>query len=354
MALEWRVPAVSADWLWASLRSRRREPFDPYLIHAASQAGSNETSLQKTPAGSKQIQENAKGPLPTTAKHDIKKPKQRTDNRGEQDISRNHRTNSIRQSDKSRSALSRQSFSEDSVMMNNAVDEGSQSAPFTDTKLNHSAAGRPISEGLPEPLQERSPNSPPKPEPTDARPANKLPPEPKKPQPESMAPEINSLLAHYQQQNPAIIAPSRQKRRIFGRAESNLSNRSTASVRISRASSVDTMNTDGIGTPLEPVHPTLKRTESKHALTASLLADHDEQAEEDELARQKMQMTQVGYEDLEGEASRERLMRKMGGVVDVGRSKATTPKAKSQGTVKDIVGVGVQSVSKRTRQAGAR
>ena len=354
MALEWKVPAVSADWLWDSLRSGRREPFDPYLIHTASQAGSNETSLQGASAGSKQIQENTEGPLPTTAKHDTRKKKQRTGNRGEQEVSRNHRTDLIRQSNKSRNALSRQSFSDDSAMTINAADEGPQGASRTDTKQNGSVAGRPISDGLPEPLQERSPNSPPKPQITDARPANKLPPELNKPQPESMAPEINSLLAHYQQQNPTVIAPNRQKRRIFGRAESNLSNRSTGSVRISRASSVDTMNTDGVGTPLEPVHPTLKRTESKHALTASLLADHDEQAEEDELARQKMQMTQVGYEDLEGEASRERLMRKMGGGVDVARFKVATPKAKSQGTVKDIVGVGVQSVSKRTRQAGAK
>ncbi|RAL14570.1 BRCT domain protein [Aspergillus homomorphus CBS 101889] len=29
---EWGVPAVSADWLWASIRSEKKQPFEPYLI----------------------------------------------------------------------------------------------------------------------------------------------------------------------------------------------------------------------------------------------------------------------------------------------------------------------------------
>lgn len=31
---EWGVPAVSADWLWISVQTGQKKPFEPYLIHA--------------------------------------------------------------------------------------------------------------------------------------------------------------------------------------------------------------------------------------------------------------------------------------------------------------------------------
>lgn len=208
------------------------------------------------------------------------------------------------------------------------------------------------------PLRELSPNSPPKPPFSRTKPQTSA----SLAQPDNdLSTAISSLLAHHKRE-PKEVPPSvpadlnrlgRRKKQLFGRAPSNLSTCSNGSINLSRASSVDTMNTDGLGTPLETVNSATMKADIKDPLTASLLASYDEHDVNDN-SGENLQMTQLGYEDPEASAWRERLMNKMNGGGKETKGKGTTPKAKAIGTVQDAAGVGLQSVSRRTRHAGGR
>ena len=172
--------------------------------------------------------------------------------------------------------------------------------------------------------------------------------------------EIKSLLAQQKREignipNPAMSEHQRpgRRKRFLGRATSNISIPSNGSIGLSRASSVDTMNTDGVGTPLEPVQPA-KSQGPKDPIVA-LLGIHDEPEEKDEAARQNLQMTQLGYEDPEVEAWREKIIKKIGGGKDPGNDKAEgVTRVKSTRTVKDVAGFGAQGTGRRTRNGGMR
>ena len=221
------------------------------------------------------------------------------------------------------------------------------------------------------PLTGISPNHTPKPSVSPDK--LSLPADLPQPQQNSLSTAITSLLAHHQRNSDnssfssataITTAPLDQshpprrsrKRQLLGRAPSNLSARSLGS----RASSVDTMNTDGVGTPLEPA--------SFHAEGAGKFVDASakvdpmtfyaqHQDEEEHASKQQVQLTQLSYEDPEVGAWRERVVRKMKG----GKQKEKTPRkgdggprARTIGTVRDIVGSGTGSVARRTRHAGAR
>lgn len=175
-----------------------------------------------------------------------------------------------------------------------------------------------------------------------------------KPHDDTLATAITSLLAHHQYEacNPATLQTDstklrRGKRRLLGRAPSNVSITSARSLTMSRASSVDTMNTDGIGTPLESLHPHI-------GIAASLLANYDEMEAEQEHTNKPPPMTQLSYEDPAATAWKARLAMKMDGGDETAGPKVTTPRVKRAETIRDITGPGVQSISRRTRQAGAR
>jgi len=225
------------------------------------------------------------------------------------------------------------------------------------------------------PLQEVSPNSPTKPSSTlsQLKPTPSLQSNPPEPETDGkyqdcLATSIAALLSHTRQLNnsttshldkhtrphhvPAPPPPGRRRRALFGRAPSNVSARSN-SISISRASSVDTLNTDGLGTPIEPT------------ATASFVLDsvgikslHDEEREDEESTPRG---TQLGYHDPEVGEWRERMVRKMAGkddVKDIGAVKGRGMAA-DIGTVKDVDRGGGDSGNGRgsvraTRQRGLR
>lgn len=143
------------------------------------------------------------------------------------------------------------------------------------------------------------------------------------------------------------------------------------SLNLSRASSVDTMNTDGLGTPLELTNPTLpsngiglrknSTSSARDQLTAALLAGTQDQEALNAEEQAKLQMTQVGYEDPEAGMWRARLMRKAGRaegengdeddedeLAEV-KGKEMMGKASGTGTVLKDEG---WAVSRRTRRSG--
>lgn len=211
------------------------------------------------------------------------------------------------------------------------------------------------------PLTEISPNPTPKPSLSPDKSLEPIKPPPQ-PQQNSLSTAITSLLAHHPRSLTNSTAPfdhaqpprRSRKRQLLGRAPSNLSARSLGS----RASSVDTMNTDGVGTPLEL--GSYHADSSNKAVNDSVKVDAmifyaQHQDEEKDAAEQQLQLTQLGYEDPEVGAWRERVVRKMkGGPKEKTPRKTEGMMGRTIGTVKDIVGSGTGSVARRTRHAGAR
>lgn len=212
----------------------------------------------------------------------------------------------------------------------------------------------------PIPLKEISHNSTPRPSPSPPKSAPTVPLPLRKPSDqESLGTTIHSLLTHHQQRTasttitPASFEshrPGRRKRHLLGRAPSNLSNRS---ISLSCASSIDTLNTDGLGTPLEPCisNPPPATNNDSNPPPSTTNYDHLLQIydSDDEARREinKPPMTQLGYEDPEVAAWRERVVMKMGGKEKLREEEGAGRRVRVTGTVKDE-GVG----GRRTRRGG--
>lgn len=109
------------------------------------------------------------------------------------------------------------------------------------------------------------------------------------------------------------------------------------------------MNTDGLGTPLET-----STTHTRAAADESFAVLHGFGEKEGfrESIEQPLQMTQLGYEDPDVRAWRERAIKKLGGAgpiePDAGK------RVKGIGVVTDVGGRGARGVGRRTRQALGR
>lgn len=170
---------------------------------------------------------------------------------------------------------------------------------------------------------------------------------------------LHSLLAKTRKQASQTATDScngkkPRKRRILGRARSDLSTRSN----VSRAGSIDSMNTDGMGTPLEagsrpsPVKPKAKpvlHEDDAGPVSAELLLSNDELRcnRHDDENTQAPAMTQIGYDDSEAVMWRAKLAKKMSaskeGIPDTARDDEESCARKP--VLRDSGG----TVSKRTR-----
>ncbi|MCJ1281507.1 hypothetical protein MMC26_000827 [Xylographa opegraphella] len=367
-ALEWGIPAVKAEWLWDCLRTGGRKPFDTYLIQP-------ETKVQRSTNAPKQPHSSDSGTRAAQRSDFCADAAKIINNRSN---SVNSRHNSQRNDLETKQAhiqfpvdiTQGESVEPDvkgvdclgvSLQLLNAVD--AKITNPSDEILNPAGLAAAVFQGSDyrgTPLQEISTNSPPKSHHNSEqliKPSSSLEHEA---QNHSLTTAISSLLAQHQRdasRPPRAKAAEatrlgRRKRQLFGRAPSNLSACSNGTTNLSRASSVDTMNTDGLGTPLETTLFAAAIAETSDAVTTSLLANFDEG--ETEKAEEKLPSTQLGYEDPEAGVWRERLMNRMANGNPGAPGRITTPKAKSIGTVQDIVEMGLQSVSRRTRQAGGR
>ncbi|MCJ1388157.1 hypothetical protein MMC18_001002 [Xylographa bjoerkii] len=366
-ALEWGIPAVKADWLWDCLRCGRRKPFDAYLIQPNTQL---EKRIKETKEPAKSTSRPVRGQrLDVRANAEMKDqhkdisvdPKHNLQMRQpEIEQEHIHFPPGIAQVDSGGSEIKEMNRSRDSSQLFNAINF--ETLKPLDESLDHDSLAAILFQGSDPrsvPLQEISTNSPPKPYHNSGTVIKPTPSLEHEAQNDSLTTAISSLLAHHQRDATrprAKVAEAtrlgRRKRQLFGRAPSNLSACSNGSASLSRASSVDTMNTDGLGTPLDATHPAAVRADSNDVITASLLANLDEV--EHEKAEEKLPSTQLGYEDPEAGAWRERLMNRMASGNPGASGRITTPKAKSIGTVKDTVETDEQSVSRRTRHAAGR
>ena len=115
------------------------------------------------------------------------------------------------------------------------------------------------------------------------------------------------------------------------------------------------MNTDGLGTPLEPTVTNTKnnknKPESKQIEFQHLhLLSGDNSVDDPDREQPHLQMTQLGYEDPDVAAWRERVSAKMAG--EKPKGKGLTPGRRSGG--KGDVEVGGLGIAKRTRGAVGR
>ena len=386
-AIKWNIPSVSAKWLWDCVRHNEKKPFDNYLLHPVRQAEpSSREQLGRDPDPdgtdrSKQPRGSMGGPRPPA------------------DTRRSS-------SQRTPSAGNSRSPSYASAPQEPPTGDGVESAPRASTTANKSFAAStacaPTPSTRPSPLKEVSPNISPRPSPPKPQSSTSLSAS-GKPAPSVLHEAISSLLVHHAAHassatsasnsrpssrqktagdqvsavpnDPATgTGPARRKRRLLGRAVSNLSMQSNgdlgsgASAGPSPAKSVASANTDGLGTPIElPVVRDMKRRDS--AARASAEAQPGKTAGEqafmmsDEPSQMLVQapaLTQVGYEDEEASHWRMSLLRKVGasGLLDdeSGReddddkTSKMEPTEKRAKVMRDVDGT--ESIARRTRRAG--
>ncbi|KAL8701500.1 MAG: hypothetical protein Q9224_000477, partial [Gallowayella concinna] len=237
-AQHWNIPTVTADWLWDCITSGRYEPLQPYFTQpypARPVPEAREQALDQAESNRQKsldaIGSNGLG-IDALAPRDVKHGKTKTDTGSPIDDPTSH--DSLAATEKS------------TLNPPPPADHSNPSLPY------------PIHRS-PSPVHEIAPNaSPPKSSISHFKPTT---PTETLPSESTLSSAISSLLAHHQNARSSVSSTSyshsiqasvrsnvRRKRQLLGRAPSNASN-------FSRASSVDTVNTDGVGTPVDPTHP---------------------------------------------------------------------------------------------------
>lgn len=381
----WRVPAVTADWIWNCIRDGQLLPFDSYLVQPVSRpdVSSPHSTSRSTAVATKSFKTATESmrsdmTIPQVWQHSSTKPAEPPPEQ-----SKRASTPSIRPSMKTVT----NSFPDDAGPL---AEESSSTLP-AETRRGRI------------PLQETSPNSSPPKRQDESRKPLPSPPETatttapskapdKERRADSLGPAIASLLQHHQRtrsgiqrspspsksdtptasgmttaavlisrgsppadaptttkddDNDTATAPRRRRhrRQLLGRAPSNLSsshdylqdggnNNPTVSRTVTRASSVDAANTDGLGTPIldhtgtnhsTPHKTTTARNDGRGSMFARPSSYHtgwedDDEYDPDKPSDEHLQMTQLGYEDPDVAAWRERVSKKL--AAGAGRSRA--------------------------------
>ncbi|RDW63154.1 BRCT domain protein [Aspergillus mulundensis] len=285
---EWGVPAVTAEWLWSSIRQEKKQPFEPYLVRKPSTLSSKDPELR---AGSR----------PSQKRPSQQKPMENTVPNKSNSLD----TDSLPKEPKQ------------------TISESPQKAPPPRSNPN--------------PKSQQQSISPAKPPPAEAANAVKSPAKRKYFDEEAASSTktaidsvVNGLLKHAR--NPPSRSNSdstsdpdrprsRRARPLLGRVQSNSSIRATDPQRIfSRASSIDTINGDGPGSAAEsmsmntdggiPSLGTGSRIELEY-----LNAERDRRLEGIE-EEEPPPMTQLDYEDPDAALMRAKFLRDAGKVVE--------------------------------------
>lgn len=358
-AQRWNVPIVTADWIWDCINTGQLQPFGKYLI---------QTSSHDIPVN---------GPSPIVADDT------RGSTSGRKPLSRSSKTKDIIQT--SEQNLERTEDDHPVLPINDLTrDTGLKSLnekiqfphiqsdrripsdallpagknPLNDdktSKLEESSREISYVNNLSSTtLREISANSSPKPLLSPVKSPTRSPTKSVSvyQEEDSLGPAISDLLAHHQRSSAGGVArtisearaPGRRRKQLFGRAPSS------GSLGFSRASSIDTLNTDGLGTPLE------SSTAKNEPNPLAALRSYEEPESSHNKSEQHLQLTQLGYEDPDVQEWRNRIVKKMGGMTEseTRNSEGAGKRIKSIGVVIDVLKGGTEGVAKRTRQAMGR
>lgn len=358
-AQRWNVPVVTADWIWDCINTGQLQPFGKYLI---------QTSSHDVPANGPSLlfSDDTRGSAS-----------------GRKPLARSSKTKDIIQN--SEQSLERTEDEHPVLSINDLTRDAGLKSPHENIRFPHIKSDRriPSDAWLPagnnplnddktskleessreisyvnnlssKTLREISANSSPKPL---VSPVKSPARSPRKSvsvyqEEDSLGPAISDLLAHHQRSSAGGVArtisetraPGRRRKQLFGRAPSS------GSLGFSRASSIDTLNTDGLGTPLE------SSTAKNEPTPLAALRSYEEPETSHNKAEQHLQLTQLGYEDPDVQEWRNRIVKKMGGMTEseTGNSEGAGKRIKSIGVVIDVLKGGTEGVAKRTRQAMGR
>ncbi|PTU25623.1 hypothetical protein P175DRAFT_0498721 [Aspergillus ochraceoroseus IBT 24754] len=331
---EWGVPAVTPDWLWSSIRMEKKQQFEPYLIRKQSTQSS-------------------------------KDPESRASSRGEpkREPEDNTKTNTI-------------------TLPHGSNSSNKPKTPLPNPPKEIEISPRPTTRGAPqaeEPIIERKSLSISEPKPQPA-PSPAKHPEPNLAESPSMkrkfsdqssasaaqsAIEIDLAVSGLLKQARATTTTttttttatsrstsgtgdahdqlrSRRAKPLLGRAQSNVSVRTTEQKGFSRASSIDTLNEDGCGSAIESIN-----TDAIPSLANSGRFEYPEGERGNYQEEQETPpMTQLDYEDPDAVAMREKFLRYAGKIIE-------EPSNKQKlviGEVKELEEVG-WGTGRRTRNA---
>ncbi|KAJ5635983.1 uncharacterized protein N7484_009296 [Penicillium longicatenatum] len=337
---EWGVPAVSADWLWASIKTGQKKPFEPYLVQRL--ASQPRSSVEK-PGAAFENEESAHQQREKTRDGRPKAPAE-SPNENKIEGSRSAKNNRTR------------------IM------------PIIDDGFSNEDQGNAPKPSIPEsrtPSPSTTADRPPTSDSTSNQP-NQTSPEPTGPS--ALDTALKGLLQQAQaaksrqsNENPTTnedgTFPLRRKRKpLLGRATSHSSTKIDNPAPPSRASSIDTLNDDGLGLPIDSADPTransLSRTASRvnneslssmfsgaggkfDFLDKQLLSGNEEDEENTE-----PQMTQLDYEDADAAAMRAEFLRDAG---KIARKPKSADPGILLGEVKELEDVGWAS-GRRTRK----
>jgi DNA replication regulator DPB11 len=341
---EWGVPAVSGDWFWISMQSGQKKSFEPYLVQR--QVSQQQGSMEKP---------------------------------GDGFTSENSSDKTSGQGRKRPSSLSAQPLERTERSVPNKTGKP-HTLPIVGDGFSKEEADIPPKPTIPESRSGSPVQGSDNPDPKESSTKN-----PEQDQsaasagPSALDSALKGLLQQAQasksrQQSESSTTnddgsyPARRKRKpLLGRAPSHSSNRKLEITRpVSRASSIDTLNDDGLGSAIESGDPTrensLSRTTSRvEQNTESLssifsggkfdftaektLAPIDNEDEEN----QAPQMTQLDYEDPDAAAMRAEFLRDAGKLVE----KAKKPDPVAIGEIKELEDTGWGS-GRRTRKQPAK
>ncbi|KAJ5690063.1 hypothetical protein N7462_004455 [Penicillium macrosclerotiorum] len=305
---KWGVPSVSADWFWISIQTGQKKPFEPYAVRRpVSQSSGNRENLPTVSVNRKQVSVPTGVPSKDQSipNDPLSNDKPQKPSSGKSEISR------------MMPVIGDGFDNEESPDRPKASVPESRSASPPNGKHDQQSAWGPSNQ----PEREKSP-----------APAV----------PSALDTALKGLLQQAQaaksrQQTEGTSTsdesyPLRRKRKpLLGRAPSHPSVRTEETTNApSRASSIDTLNDDGLGTALESADRTrdnsLSRTNSRNEQTLSSLfsgakfdflsGQFSGQAENEDEENQEPPMTQLDYEDPDAAAMRTEFLRNAGKLTD--------------------------------------
>lgn len=331
---QWGVPAVSADWLWISIRAGQKKPFDPYIVRKPLQNKSSAEQLPSASAKRKQIHkhvEERRADSPLNGSHDStgSKPERRSS--------------------------AKEAINKTIPVVGDGFEDDDAPKPSVPESRSPSPARVPDQQATETPsTKQPTPN-------TESVPSNG---------PSALDNALSGLLqqarAAKSRQQPEVSNnennPTRRKRKpLLGRAPSHSSTKLLDNP-VSRASSIDTLNDDGLGSALDSAHPTRENSQSHGSRAEQSLSSmlsggkfdflHDRlpaHTEDEDDENQEPQMTQLGYEDPDAAAMRAEFLRDAGKL----STKTKTDGGVHVGEVRELEDVGWAS-GRRTRKQPVR
>ncbi|KAJ5713092.1 uncharacterized protein N7483_010273, partial [Penicillium malachiteum] len=306
---EWGVPAVSADWLWISIKSGQKKPFDAYLVR-------KRTSQPR-------LSEERPGAAFASEANDQ-----------ESDNANDAKAQSSKESTHSKTPENLQVAKQNRNRIMPIIDDGFSNDAENDAPMPSIPESRSPTPNTTENNQTEEESTSEQPQESPAKPAA----------PSALDTALKGLLqqaqaakSRQQKEGSATTTdedgfPHRRKRKpLLGRAISHSSTKLLDNPAApSRASSIDTLNDDGLGAPLDSGDPTrdnsLSRTNSRindQSLSSmfsggggkfDFLADKQPllNGNEEDEENTVPQMTQLDYEDADAAAMRAEFLRDAG------------------------------------------